>query len=159
MAIEIYTDGSAKGNPGKGGYGIVIKNKDNYLEISNGYRLTTNNRMELLAVIVALEKLENTTEDVIITSDSKYVIDAVTKGWVFNWQRQGFKKKKNPDLWKRFLKVYRKYKIKFVWVPGHSGHIENERCDELAVNASVHEELEVDEYFENSRKKPPSLFN
>ena len=159
MAVEIYTDGSAKGNPGKGGYGIVIKNKDNYLEISNGYRLTTNNRMELLAVIVALEKLENTTEDIIITSDSKYVIDAVTKGWVFNWQRQGFKKKKNPDLWKRFLKVYRKYKIKFVWVPGHSGHIENERCDELAVNASVHEELEVDEYFENSRKEPPSLFN
>jgi len=159
MAVEIYTDGSAKGNPGKGGYGIVIKNKENYLEISNGYRLTTNNRMELLAVIVALEKLENTTEDVIITSDSKYVIDAVTKGWVFNWQRQGFKKKKNPDLWKRFLKVYRKYKIKFVWVPGHSGHIENERCDELAVNASVHEELEVDEYFENSRKEPPSLFN
>jgi ribonuclease HI len=159
MAVEIYTDGSAKGNPGKGGYGIVIKNKENYLEISNGYRLTTNNRMELLAVIVALEKLENTTEDVIITSDSKYVIDSVTKGWVFNWQRQGFKKKKNPDLWKRFLKVYRKYKIKFVWVPGHSGHIENERCDELAVNASVHEELEVDEYFENSRKEPPSLFN
>ena len=158
MAIEIYTDGSAKGNPGKGGYGIVIKNKDNYLEISNGYRLTTNNRMELLAVIVALEKLKNTNEDIIITSDSKYVIDAVTKGWVFNWQRKGFKKKKNPDLWKRFLKVHHKYKIKFVWVPGHSGHIENERCDELAVNASIHEELEVDEYFENSRKEPPSLF-
>ena len=159
MAIEIYTDGSAKGNPGKGGYGIVIKNKDNYLEISNGYRLTTNNRMELLAVIVALEKLENTNEDIIITSDSKYVIDAVTKGWVFNWQRKGFKKKKNSDLWKRFLKIYHKYKIKFIWVPGHSGHIENERCDELAVNASVHEELEVDVYFENSRKEPPSLFN
>ena len=159
MAIEIYTDGSAKGNPGKGGYGIVIKNKDNYLEISNGYRLTTNNRMELLAVIVALEKLKNTNEEIVITSDSKYVIDAVTKGWVFNWQRKGFKKKKNPDLWKRFLKEYHKYKIKFVWVPGHSGHIENERCDELAVNASVHEELEVDEYFENSRKEPPSLFN
>ena len=159
MAVEIYTDGSAKGNPGKGGYGVVIKKKDNYLEISNGYRLTTNNRMELLAVIVALEKLENTNEDIIITSDSKYVIDAVTKGWVFNWQRKGFKKKKNSDLWKRFLKIYHKYKIKFIWVPGHSGHIENERCDELAVNASVHEELEVDVYFENSRKEPPSLFN
>ncbi len=159
MAIEIYTDGSAKGNPGKGGYGIVIKTKDNYLEISNGYRLTTNNRMELLAVIVALEKLECTDEEIIITSDSKYVIDAVTKGWVFNWQRKGFKKKKNPDLWKRFLKEYHKYKIKFNWVPGHSGHIENERCDELAVNASIHEELEVDEYFENSQKEPPSLFS
>jgi len=159
MAVKIYTDGSAKGNPGKGGYGIVIKNKDDYLEISNGYRLTTNNRMELLAVIVALEKLENTNEEIIITSDSKYVIDAVTKGWVFNWQRKGFKKKKNPDLWKRFLKEYHKYKIKFVWVPGHSGHIENERCDELAVNASIHEELEVDEYFENSQKEPPSLFS
>ncbi len=159
MAIEIYTDGSAKGNPGKGGYGIIIKNNESFIEISKGFRLTTNNRMELLAVIIALEKLETTNDDVIVTSDSKYVIDAVTKGWVFNWERKGFKKKKNPDLWKRFLKIYPKNKITFKWVPGHSGHIENERCDELAVNASIHDDLEIDEFFENSQKEPPNLFS
>ena len=159
MTIEIYTDGSAKGNPGKGGYGIVIKNNKSYIEISKGFRLTTNNRMELLAVSVALEKIEKTTNEVIVTSDSKYVIDAVTKGWVFNWEKKGFKKKKNPDLWKRFLKIYPKNKIIFKWVPGHSGHIENERCDELAVNASIHNDLEIDEFFENSQKEPPNLFS
>ena len=159
MAIKIYTDGSAKGNPGKGGYGIIIKNNESFIEISKGFRLTTNNRMELLAVIIALEKLETTNDDVIVTSDSKYVIDAVTKGWVFNWERKGFKKKKNPDLWKRFLKIYPKNKITFKWVPGHSGHIENERCDELAVNASIHDDLEIDEFFENSQKEPPNLFS
>ena len=159
MAIKIYTDGSAKGNPGKGGYGIIIKNNESFIEISKGFRLTTNNRMELLAVIIALEKLETTNDDVIVTSDSKYVIDAVTKGWVFNWERKGFKKKKNPDLWKRFLKIYPKNKITFKWVPGHSGHIENERCDELAVNASIPDDLEIDEFFENSQKEPPNLFS
>ena len=159
MTIKIYTDGSAKGNPGKGGYGIVIKNNKSYIEISKGFRLTTNNRMELLAVIVALEKIEKTTNEVIVTSDSKYVIDAVTKGWVFNWEKKGFKKKKNPDLWKRFLKIYPKNKIIFKWVPGHSGHIENERCDELAVNASIHNDLEIDKFFENSQKEPPNLFS
>ena len=115
MTIKIYTDGSAKGNPGKGGYGIVIKNNKSYIEISKGFRLTTNNRMELLAVIVALEKIEKTTNEVIVTSDSKYVIDAVTKGWVFNWEKKGFKKKKNPDLWKRFLKIYPKNKILLIY--------------------------------------------
>ena len=135
MAIKIYTDGSSKGNPGKGGYGIVIKKNETYIEMSKGFRLTTNNRMELLAVIIGLEQIEKTTEEVIVSSDSKYVIDAVTKGWVFNWEKKGFKKKKNPDLWKRFLKVYPKNKVTFKWVPGHSGHIENERCDELANEA------------------------
>ncbi len=159
MIIKIYTDGSAKGNPGKGGYGIVIKNNKSHTEISKGFRLTTNNRMELLAVIVALEKIEKTTNEVIVTSDSKYVIDAVTKGWVFNWEKKGFKKKKNPDLWKRFLKIYPKNKIIFKWVPGHSGHIENERCDELAVNASINNDLEIDSFFENSQKEPPNLFS
>jgi len=159
MAIEIYTDGSAKGNPGKGGYGIIIKNNNSYKEISKGFRMTTNNRMELLAVIIALEQIEKTSNEVIVTSDSKYVIDAVTKGWVFNWEKKGFKKKKNPDLWKRFLKIYPKNKIIFKWVPGHSGHAENERCDELAVNASIHNDLEIDAFFENSRKEPPNLFN
>ncbi len=159
MAIEIYTDGSSKGNPGKGGYGIVIKKDGNSIEISKGFRLTTNNRMELLAVIVGLEQIEKTTQEVIVTSDSKYVIDAVTKGWVFNWERKGFKKKKNPDLWKRFLKIYPKNKVLFKWVPGHSGHIENERCDELAVDASITNNLEIDVYFENSQSEPPNLFS
>tara|TARA_B100000427_G_C15250581_1_gene481991 strand:+ start:216 stop:695 length:480 start_codon:yes stop_codon:yes gene_type:complete len=159
MCIKIYTDGSSKGNPGKGGYGIVIKHNDSYTEISQGYRMTTNNRMELLAIIIALEKIEKTTKKVIVTSDSKYVIDAVTKGWVFNWEKKGFKKKKNPDLWKRFLKIFPKNKIVFKWVPGHSGHLENERCDELAVNSSTYNELEVDEYFENTQKEPPNLFS
>jgi ribonuclease HI len=159
VVIEIYTDGSAKGNPGKGGYGIVIKNNDSYIEISKGFRLTTNNRMELLAVIIALEKIDKTNNEVIVTSDSKYVIDAVTKGWVFNWEKKGFKNKKNPDLWKRFLKIYPKNKIIFKWVPGHSGHIENEICDKLAVNASTNNELEIDVFFENSKKEPPNLFN
>ncbi len=159
MAIKIYTDGSSKGNPGKGGYGIVIQKNGNSIEFSKGFRLTTNNRMELLAVIVGLEKIEKTNEEVTVTSDSKYVIDAVTKGWVFNWERTGFKKKKNPDLWKRFLKIYPKNKVLFKWVPGHSGHIENERCDELAVGASLTSDLEIDTYFENSQSKPPNLFS
>ena len=159
MNINVFTDGSAKGNPGKGGYGIIIKDNDSYIEMSKGFRLTTNNRMELLAVIVALEKIEKTEGKIIVTSDSKYVIDAITKGWVFNWEKKGFKKKKNPDLWKRFLKIYPKNKILFKWVPGHSGHIENERCDELAVNASTHEQLEIDVFFENSQKEPPNLFS
>jgi len=159
MDINVFTDGSAKGNPGKGGYGIIIKDNDSYIEISKGFRLTTNNRMELLAVIVALEKIEKTGNKIIVTSDSKYVIDAVTKGWVFSWEKKGFKKKKNPDLWKRFLKIYPKNKILFRWVPGHSGHVENERCDELAVNASIHEQLEIDVFFENSQKEPPNLFS
>ena len=159
MAIEIYTDGSSKGNPGKGGYGIVIKKNGNSIEISKGFRLTTNNRMELLAVIVGLEQIEKTNQEVIVTSDSKYVIDAVTKGWVFNWERKGFKKKKNPDLWKRFLKIYPKNKVIFKWVPGHSGHTENERCDELAVGASITNDLEIDVYFENSQSEPPNLFS
>ena len=115
--------------------------------------------MELLAVIVGLEQIEKTTQEVIVTSDSKYVIDAVTKGWVFNWERKGFKKKKNPDLWKRFLKIYPKNKVLFKWVPGHSGHIENERCDELAVDASITNNLEIDVYFENSQSEPPNLFS
>ena len=158
MAIEIYTDGSAKGNPGKGGYGVVIKQSDSYFEMSKGFRLTTNNRMELLAVIVALEKIEKTNEDVVVTSDSKYVIDAINKKWVFNWQKIGFKKKKNIDLWKRFLKVCSKNNVVYKWVQGHSGHLENERCDTLAVEASNHADLEIDLYFENSKQKPPQLF-
>ena len=158
MKINIYTDGSSKGNPGKGGYGVIIKDKDSIVELSEGYRLTTNNRMELLAVIVGIESIKKENQTILITSDSKYVIDSVVKGWVFNWQKRGFKKKKNPDLWKRFLVVYNKHKIDFEWIRGHSGHIENERCDQLAVDASTKAQLKIDSYFENLNNESPNLF-
>ncbi|MBI1288208.1 MAG: ribonuclease HI [Flavobacteriales bacterium] len=134
--IVIYTDGSALGNPGPGGYGIVLSFKNQYKEVSQGYRLTTNNRMELLAIIVALEMLKVSDREVIIYSDSKYVIDSVTKGWVFGWVKKGFKGKKNADLWKRFLQIYPKNKVRFQWVKGHANIPGNERCDKLAVAAS-----------------------
>ena len=139
--ITIYTDGAAKGNPGPGGYGIVMLAGAHRKEISQGFRLTTNNRMELLSVIVALETLKKEGSAVTIYSDSKYVVDAVEKGWVFGWQKKNFKDKKNADLWIRFLKIYPKHKVKFTWVRGHSGTVENEKCDELAVAASMERDL------------------
>ena len=134
--ITIYTDGSALGNPGPGGYGAVLLSGHHRKELSQGFRLTTNNRMELMAVCVALETLKFEGSDVVIYSDSKYVVDAVTKGWVFGWEKKGFKDKKNPDLWRRFLAVYRRHHVRFVWVKGHAEIPENERCDRLAVAAS-----------------------
>ncbi len=134
--IIMYTDGAASGNPGPGGYGTILMSGPHRKELSQGYRLTTNNRMELMAVIVGLETLKNPNSDVTIYSDSKYVIDSVQKGWVFNWVKKGFKGKKNPDLWQRFLKIYPKHRIKFIWVKGHAGNPENERADQLAVLAS-----------------------
>ena len=148
--IVVYTDGAARGNPGPGGYGIVLKSGPHRKEISEGYRKTTNNRMELLAVIVALEKLKNEGSHVEIYTDSKYVADAVEKGWVFDWEKKQFKKKKNPDLWIRFLKVYRKHNVKFHWVKGHANIPENERCDQLAVQASQKANLLIDKEYENS---------
>ena len=130
--IHIYTDGSALGNPGPGGYGLLMRSGKHYKEMSQGYRLTTNNRMELLAVIVALETLKNPGSEVILTTDSKYVVDAVNKKWVFGWEKKAFKGKKNPDLWKRFLSIYPKHQVQFNWVKGHAGHAENERADRLA---------------------------
>ncbi len=147
--IIIYTDGAAKGNPGPGGYGAVLKHNDRRKELSQGYRLTTNNRMELLAVIVALEALKIEKSTVTIYTDSKYVADAVEKSWVFQWERKNFKKKKNPDLWKRFLLVYPKHHIKFIWIKGHADIPENERCDELAVSAAESNNLLVDEVYES----------
>jgi ribonuclease HI len=147
--IILYTDGAARGNPGPGGYGTVLISGQHRKEISEGYRLTTNNRMELLAVIVGLEALKNRGSDVTVFSDSKYVIDSVEKGWVFGWEKKGFKKKKNPDLWRRFLLVYPKHNIKFKWVPGHAGIPENERCDQLAVEASHSPNLLIDEEYES----------
>lgn len=136
LEITIYTDGSALGNPGPGGYGVVMLAGRFRKELSQGYRLTTNNRMELMAVCVALETLRFEGSDVTLYSDSKYVVDAVTKGWVFGWERKGFAGKKNPDLWMRFLRIYRHHHVRFVWVKGHAETVENNRCDQLAVAAA-----------------------
>ena len=130
--IKIFTDGSSSGNPGPGGYGVVMLYKDNRKELSQGYKITTNNRMELTAVIKALEAIKKNSIKVTIYSDSKYVVESVEKGWIWNWGKKNFKKKKNIDLWKQFIPLYKKFNIKFVWVKGHAGIKENERCDELA---------------------------
>lgn len=142
--ITIYTDGAASGNPGPGGYGVVMIYGKHRLEKSQGFRLTTNNRMELLAVITGLEALKKDGSNVVIYTDSKYVADSVEKGWVFQWESKAFKKKKNVDLWTRFLKVYRKHNVRFVWIKGHNNNAENELCDRLAVNASLGGNLEED---------------
>jgi ribonuclease HI len=151
MKVHIYTDGACSGNPGKGGYGIVMEwvGKPYSKEFSEGYLKTTNNRMELLAVIIGLEQLKKDGLHVIVFSDSKYVVDSVEKGWVFNWVKKGFKGKKNADLWRRFLKVYNKHQVKFQWIKGHNDHAQNERCDTLAVAASQKNELLVDEGYES----------
>lgn len=150
--IILYTDGSSRGNPGPGGYGLILhlNNTQHYKELSQGYKLTTNNRMELLAVIVGLETLTKQGLNVLVVSDSKYVIDSVTKGWVFGWEKKGFTGKKNPDLWQRFLKIYRKHQVKFQWVKGHNNHPMNERCDTLAVEASKQSKLLIDTWYEEN---------
>ena len=136
MEVEIYTDGASKGNPGPGGYGVVLLYGKHRKELAAGYRKTTNNRMELMAVIGALESLKRSGSKVVVYADSKYVVEAVEKKWVFDWEKKDFRKKKNPDLWKRFLKVYSRHYVKFIWVKGHDNTIENERCDQLAVAAA-----------------------
>ncbi len=134
--IEIYTDGASSGNPGPGGYGVILRSGGHYKELSAGFRKTTNNRMELLATITGLEAIKSLNKEVLIYSDSKYVIDTIEKRWIYGWMKKGFAGKKNKDLWIRFMSVYTKHKVKFKWVKGHDGHLENERCDELAVQAS-----------------------
>ena len=151
--IEIYTDGSSRGNPGPGGYGIVLSYNGNEKEISEGFRKTTNNRMELLAVIVALESLKTTKIPVKIYSDSKYVIDAITKGWLKTWIQKNFKGKKNKDLWLRYDKISKQYQVTFEWVKGHAGNIKNERCDVLAVEASKNSILSIDQNYESGEEK------
>jgi ribonuclease HI len=153
--VHIYTDGAAKGNPGRGGYCVVMElvGTPHKKEFYEGFRHTTNNRMELLAVIVGLEKLKNPNMKVLIVSDSKYVVDSVAKKWVFGWEKKGFAGKKNPDLWKRFLIVYRKHQVDFKWIKGHNDHSQNERCDELAVFASNQKELSVDTFYEKEDEK------
>ncbi len=139
--VVIYTDGSSLGNPGPGGFGVVLLAGPHRREISEGYRLTTNNRMELLAVITGLEALKRDGLDVTVYSDSKYVIDSVQKGWIYGWMRKGFAGKKNADLWYRFMRVFGRHNVRFIWVKGHNNNIENERCDLLATTAAKGEKL------------------
>lgn len=146
--ITLYTDGSALGNPGPGGYGVVLMSGIHRKEINEGFRKTTNNRMELLAVIIGLEALKSDGCEVDIYSDSKYVVDAVEKGWVFAWSKKNFKDKKNVDLWKRFLAIYPKHKVRFHWIKGHNENVENERCDTLAVSAAKGDNLKIDTEYE-----------
>jgi len=153
--INIYTDGSSIGNPGPGGYGIImiLENNAYKKEVSQGFSLTTNNRMELLAVTVALENIKIINSNVEVFTDSKYVSDAVEKKWVFEWEKLNFKKKKNPDLWKRFLIIYRKHNITFTWIKGHNNHPEKERCDYMANKAARSSNLIKDTYYEQNIKR------
>lgn len=148
--INIYTDGSSRGNPGPGGYGIILQYKEYIKELSGGFLKTTNNRMELLAVIIGLESIKELGHEVYIYSDSKYVVESVNQSWVFDWEKKNFSKKKNPDLWKRFLIVYRRHKVNLIWIKGHSGHPKNERCDQLAVEASYKDNLKKDTGYESA---------
>ncbi|MBQ3689225.1 MAG: ribonuclease HI [Bacteroidales bacterium] len=160
MDITIYTDGASRGNPGPGGYGVVLMAGPHRKEISEGFALTTNNRMELLAVIVGLEALKFSGSNVTIYSDSQYVVNSVEKGWVFSWVKKGFKGKKNSDLWKRFLEIYSRHNVKFVWIKGHNDTKENERCDRLAVAAALDKKnLKDDVGFLESQNEDEDLFN
>ena len=135
--IFLFTDGASSGNPGPGGYGVVLKCAGREMEMSGGFSLTTNNRMELLAVIKGLEAIRWQNAEVHVYSDSSYVVNAINKGWLEGWQRKGFAKVKNPDLWMRFANLYRLHRVSFHWIKGHAGHPENERCDRLAVEAGA----------------------
>lgn len=148
--IRIYTDGAAQGNPGPGGYGTILKFGAHVKELSEGFRLTTNNRMELLAVIIGLEAIKKNDVPIMIFSDSKYVVDSVEKGWLWNWEKKNFKDKANVDLWLRYIPLHRKLKPRFTWIKGHAGHPENERCDELAVAAASGRDLLIDKEYEKS---------
>lgn len=156
--IEIYTDGAASGNPGPGGYGVILRSGSHYKELSGGFRMTTNNRMELLAVIEGLNAIKQPGAQVTIYSDSKYVVDSVEKKWVFGWVKKGFKDKKNKDLWIRYLAAHKLHDIKFIWIKGHNDHPENERCDVLAVAASKDRAAQqIDTEFEAERNKATLL--
>lgn len=149
QVLTIYTDGAARGNPGRGGYGAILKWGKAEKELSGGYRLTTNNRMEIMAVIAALEALTKTNLHITIYSDSQYVVKAVQQGWLDNWIRTDFKGgKKNKDLWKRYYQLSQKHKIQFVWVKGHADNPYNNRCDELATAAADGQNLQIDEAYE-----------
>ncbi|MCK9255250.1 MAG: ribonuclease HI [Bacteroidales bacterium] len=155
--ITIYTDGACTGNPGVGGYGIVLISGEHRKEVSEGFKLTTNNRMELLAVIVGLEMLRKEGSNVTVYTDSKYVSEAINQNWIKDWVKKGFKKVKNPDLWRRFLEIYKKHNVEFIWVKGHSDNIENNRCDFLARQATKSNTLSIDENYENPSDEQAKL--
>ncbi|MBS1545185.1 MAG: ribonuclease HI [Bacteroidetes bacterium] len=150
--IRIYTDGAAQGNPGPGGYGVILKWEKHNKELSQGYRLTTNNRMELMAVIAGLKAIRKLGIPVTIYSDSKYVTEAVNQGWIWGWEKIDFKKKANADLWKEYIQLHHRFHPKFIWIKGHAGHPENERCDLLAVYAAQGDDLLADEGYEQSAR-------
>lgn len=157
--VEIYTDGASRGNPGPGGFGVVMLANGNRKELSGGYRRTTNNRMELMAVIAGLEALKKQDLTITIFSDSKYVVESVEKGWVYQWDmKSDFAKKKNRDLWKRFLKLAQYQNISFVWIKGHSSNKENNRCDELATEAADGYDLKIDEGYEKEIDQKRGMF-
>ena len=153
--VHIYTYGAAEGNHRNGGYGVVMELVRTIYkkEFYEGFRHTTNNRMELMAVIVGLEKIKNLNTKVLVISDSKYGVDSIEKKWIFGWEKKGFAGKKNPDLWMRFLKIYRKHQVDFKWIKGHNNHPQNERCDELAVYASGLPNLSIDAFYEREDEK------
>ena len=136
--VHLYTDGAASGNPGPGGYALILEwgGKGHTKPYSQGYKHTTNNRMELMAVIQGLSMLKNPSTEVVVFTDSKYICDAVEKKWVFGWERKNFKDKKNIDLWKEFLELYKKHLVRIKWIKGHNNHPQNEWCDKAAVKAS-----------------------
>ena len=142
--INLYTDGSSRGNPGPGGYGIVLTCGPHRKEMNGGFRYTTNNRMELLAVIIGLETIRRPNAQVNVYSESSYVVKAVNEGWLAKWLRKGLQKQKNADLWSRYVKISSKHQLRFFWIKGHAGHPENERCDQLAVNAALSDNLAED---------------
>lgn len=148
--VNIYTDGACSGNPGPAGYGAILMHGPKIKEISGGYRRSTNNRMELLSVIKALECLKKDGLDITIYTDSKYVCDSIVKGWIFNWERQNWKDRKNADLWIKYLLLHRKHNIKFIWVKGHSDNEFNNRCDRLAVEAYKNTNLDIDLIYEQN---------
>ncbi len=154
--VELFSDGACSGNPGKGGYGTILKYGEIKKEISGGFRLTTNNRMEIIGVLEGFEKLKEPC-NVIVTSDSKYVIDALSKGWVYGWQKKGWiksdkKRAQNVDLWERLLKEIAKHNVTYNWIKGHAGHPENERCDHLAVSAYSGDDLMIDAEYEREKE-------
>lgn len=147
--IQIYTDGAARRNPGPGGYGVILMSGKLKKELSQGYRLTTNNRMELMGVIAGLEALKKQGLNIVIYSDSQYIVKAIKEGWLNKWMATNFSKgKKNKDLWVRFYNLYKQHHIKFVWVKGHAENVYNNRCDELAVAAACGKNLLIDEGYE-----------
>jgi ribonuclease HI len=160
-AVTIYTDGGCIGNPGPGGYGVVLKSRGKRKELSGGYRLTTNNRMELMAAIVGLRALTSPCK-VTLHSDSRYLVDAMTKGWARRWQANGWMRNKkeaalNPDLWTELLDLCQRHEVTFKWVKGHAGHAENERCDQLTRQESRKKDLPPDPGY--GKQGPLSLFD